>query len=127
MLQNGIEQNARTIIQEPQAIIVGPTCELVNQIHLDARKFTYNTFARAVVVYSGVNISHQARELRKGAHMVIGTPGRLMDFIRRRHVSFARCYKAQNGLICDDMLLTNCPLTILESPAFSSAIYNIHF
>jgi len=87
MLRNGIEGGAFSVVQEPQAIIVGPTRELVTQIHHEARKFAYNTIARSVVVYGGVTSGYQAREIGKGAHMVVGTPGRLMDFVRRGYVS----------------------------------------
>jgi len=87
MLRNGIEGSAFSVIQEPQAIIVGPTRELVTQIQREARKFAYNTIIRSVVVYGGVTSSHQAREVAKGAHLVVGTPGRLMDFVRRNYVS----------------------------------------
>ena len=90
MMRNGIEGSAFSVIQEPQAIIVGPTRELVTQIHHEARKFSYNTIVRSVVVYGGVTSSHQAREVSKGAHLVVGTPGRLMDFIRRDYVSRRR-------------------------------------
>ena len=86
MIRNGVEGSVFTAVQEPQAIIVGPTRELVNQIHHEARKFAYNTIVRPVVVYGGVTSSHQAREISKGAHLVVGTPGRLMDFVRRQYV-----------------------------------------
>jgi len=86
MIRNGIEGSTFSAIQEPQTIIVGPTRELVNQIQHEARKFAYNTVVRSVVVYGGVTTSHQAREISKGAHLVVGTPGRLMDFVRRQYV-----------------------------------------
>ena len=88
MLRNGVEGSAFSVVQEPQTIIVGPTRELVIQIHHEARKFAYNTIIRPVVVYGGVTSSHQAREVGKGAHLVVGTPGRLIDFIRRGYVSY---------------------------------------
>jgi len=87
MLRNGIEGGMLSVVQEPQTIIVGPTRELVTQIHHEARKFSFNTVARSVVAYGGVTASYQAREICKGAHLVVGTPGRLMDFIRRGCVS----------------------------------------
>jgi len=87
MLRNGIDGSAFSVVQEPQAIIVGPTRELVTQIQHEARKFAYDTMIRSVVVYGGVTSSHQARDVAKGAHLVVGTPGRLMDFIRKEYVS----------------------------------------
>jgi len=87
MLRNGIEGGQFSVVQEPQTVIVGPTRELVTQIQHEARKFSYNTLIRSVVVYGGVTSSYQAREVAKGAHLVVGTPGRLMDFVRREYVS----------------------------------------
>jgi len=87
MLCNGIDGSAFSVVQEPQAVIVGPTRELVTQIHHEARKFSYDTMIRPVVVYGGVTSGYQAREVAKGAHMVVGTPGRLIDFVRRGYVS----------------------------------------
>ena len=93
MLRNGIDGGSFSVIQEPQTIIVGPTRELVTQIHREACKFAYNTVARSVVVYGGVSSNYQAREVGKGAHMVVGTPGRLMDFVRRGYVSHWHFYQ----------------------------------
>lgn len=93
MLRNGIEGSAFSEVKEPQTIIIGPTRELVTQIHHEARKFAYNTIVRAVVVYGGVTSSHQAREIGRGAHLVVGTPGRLMDFVRRGYVSHQLFYQ----------------------------------
>ena len=73
--------------QYPAAIIVGPTRELVNQIYLEARKFASSTVVRPVVVYGGTSVGHQARQLEQGAHVVVGTPGRLLDFIEKGKVS----------------------------------------
>jgi len=87
MLRNGIDGSALTVVQEPQTIVIGPTRELVNQIYHEARKFAYNTIIRSVVVYGGVTIRHQASDVARGAHLVVGTPGRLMDFVRRGYVS----------------------------------------
>uniref|UniRef100_A0AAT9FG49 RNA helicase n=1 Tax=Enchytraeus japonensis TaxID=228735 RepID=A0AAT9FG49_9ANNE len=90
MLRNGIEGSSFTEVQEPQAIIVGPTRELVSQIHTEARKFSYNTIVRPVVVYGGVQTFHQLSDIAKGAHMVVGTPGRLLDFIGRGKIGLKK-------------------------------------
>jgi len=87
MRRAGLSGSAFSSIQEPQAIVVGPTRELVVQIHHEARKFSYGTMIRSVVVYGGVSTRYQINELQKGAHIVIGTPGRLMDVIEKRIVS----------------------------------------
>lgn len=87
MRRAGVTGSAFSDIQEPQAIVIGPTRELVAQIHHEARKFAHDTMIRSVVVYGGVSTRHQMFELQKGAHIVIGTPGRLLDFIEKRFVS----------------------------------------
>ena len=87
MLNNGLEGSAFSEIQEPACLVVGPTRELVLQIRDEARKFSYDTMLRPCVVYGGTAVYHQASILSKGAHIVVGTPGRLMDFIGKGKVS----------------------------------------
>ena len=86
MLNSGIEGSAFSEIQEPACLVVGPTRELVLQIRDEARKFSYDTMLRPVVVYGGTAVYHQLNDLGKGAHIVVGTPGRLMDFIGKGKV-----------------------------------------
>jgi len=86
MIQEGLHGSSFSEIQEPQAIVIGPTRELVVQIYNEARKFSFNTMLRPVVVYGGTSVGHQLQQISKGAHMVVGTPGRLKDFIERGKV-----------------------------------------
>ncbi|ESN91783.1 hypothetical protein HELRODRAFT_108526 [Helobdella robusta] len=90
MLERGIEGSPFTELQEPQAIVIGPTRELVAQIYKEAYKFSLNTRIRPVVVYGGVSVSHQLHEIEKGAHIVIATPGRLIDFINREKIGLSK-------------------------------------
>jgi ATP-dependent RNA helicase DDX3X len=71
----------------PQALILAPTRELVCQIFDEARKFTYCTGIRPVVVYGGAEIRDQIRELDRGCDLIVATPGRLVDLIDRGRVS----------------------------------------
>lgn len=87
MRRGGIQGSSFSEIQEPQALIVGPTRELVVQIFNEARKFSYNTMIRPVVLYGGVSVNHQLSKVEEGAHVVVGTPGRLLDIIKRKKVS----------------------------------------
>lgn len=73
--------------QKPAALVIGPTRELVTQIYHEARKFAFGTIIRPVVVYGGTSVGHQLRDVERGAHIVMGTPGRLLDFINRGKVS----------------------------------------
>lgn len=67
-------------------MVIAPTRELVVQIYNEARKFSHSTMVRPVVLYGGTSVSYQLREVEKGAHIVVGTPGRLLDFISRGKV-----------------------------------------
>lgn len=87
MRRSGIQGSSFSEIQEPQALIVGPTRELVVQIYNEARKFSCNTMIRPAVLYGGVSVSYQLSKIDEGAHVLVGTPGRLLDIIKRKKVS----------------------------------------
>lgn len=87
MIQKGLESGAFSPVQEPQALVVAPTRELVIQIYNECKKFANNTIVRCVRLYGGTSTMHQSADLAKGAHIVIATPGRLMDFLTRQKVS----------------------------------------
>ncbi len=68
-----------------QAIILSPTRELAVQIGKNIEDFSkYLPKLKVATVYGGANIEQQIRQLKKGAQIVIGTPGRTVDLIRRR-------------------------------------------
>lgn len=71
----------------PQALVVCPTRELCLQITSDLEKFRGRKSAIAVTaVYGGASISMQIRDLKKGTHIVVATPGRLIDLIERKAI-----------------------------------------
>jgi len=71
----------------PQALIVCPTRELCLQINNDLNNFKKNSGALHVMAaYGGTPISGQIRELKKGIHIIVATPGRLIDLIERKAV-----------------------------------------
>jgi len=72
------------------SLLLSPTRELAQQIHLQARKFLYRTGMRSVVVYGGADIKEQFRELNKGCEVLVATPGRLVDFLERGRMSLAK-------------------------------------
>lgn len=57
------------------------------QIHVEARKFAYQTGVKVVVVYGGTPIHQQLRELERGVDILVATPGRLVDLLERAKVS----------------------------------------
>lgn len=68
-----------------QAIILCPTRELAIQVTDELRKFTkYLEGVKCLAIYGGQDIEQQIRMLKKGVQIVIGTPGRVMDHMRRK-------------------------------------------
>jgi len=65
----------------PIAIIMTPTRELCLQIGKECRKFVKAIDARAVCVYGGTGISEQIAELKRGAEIIVCTPGRMIDML----------------------------------------------
>ena len=65
----------------PIAIIMTPTRELCLQIGKECRKFCRAIDARAVCVYGGTGISEQIAELKRGAEIIVCTPGRMIDML----------------------------------------------
>lgn len=67
--------------RDPQALIIAPTRELVDQIRQEAFKLTKYMKIRSVAMFGGSSAYRQKDELRRGAQLIIATPGRLMDFM----------------------------------------------
>ncbi|XP_013855252.1 putative ATP-dependent RNA helicase DDX4 [Austrofundulus limnaeus] len=90
LMADGVAASHFSDIQEPEALILAPTRDLINQIFLEARKFSFGTCVRPVVVYGGVSTGHQIREIMRGCNVLCGTPGRLMDVIGRGKVGLSK-------------------------------------
>ncbi|WP_339291875.1 DEAD/DEAH box helicase [Paenibacillus sp. FSL W8-0187] len=69
----------------PQALIIAPTRELALQITEEAKKLTAGEpdGIKILAVYGGQDVEKQLRKLEGGRHLIIGTPGRLLDHLRR--------------------------------------------
>lgn len=82
----------------PRALIIAPTRELVVQIHEDAKKLAKHTELRLHAVYGGIDYEKQQRHFDNGVDILIGTPGRLIDFLKKR------CYSLRFGemLVIDE-------------------------
>lgn len=74
----------------PFVVIMAPTRELAIQIHQEARKFAHELDLRPVVAYGGQPRAGQLQELRRGADVLIGTPGRIHDFAAYGQISFSQ-------------------------------------
>jgi ATP-dependent RNA helicase DeaD len=68
----------------PLALIVAPTRELALQVHRELAWLYRHADARVVSCVGGMDPRREQRELAQGAHIVVGTPGRLCDHLRRR-------------------------------------------
>ena len=75
-------------MRHPQALVVCPTRELCMQITKDLANFsTHKKSVRSTAVYGGASIGEQIRELKRGVHIVVATPGRLIDLIERKAIN----------------------------------------
>ncbi|XP_078088720.1 DEAD-box helicase 3 X-linked a isoform X3 [Mustelus asterias] len=77
--------------QYPIALVLAPTRELAVQIYDESRKFAYRSKVRPSVVYGGADIGQQIRDLERGCHLLVATPGRLVDMIERGKVGLDYC------------------------------------
>ena len=69
-----------------QGIVIAPTRELAIQVSEELFKLGYGKRARVLAVYGGQDIDRQIRALRKKPHIIVGTPGRLLDHIKRKNI-----------------------------------------
>jgi ATP-dependent RNA helicase DeaD len=71
-----------------QALILSPTRELAIQIAKNIEEFSQNVKdLKVTAVYGGANIDQQIRSLRQGSQIVVGTPGRTLDLVKRKALS----------------------------------------
>ncbi|SDZ09511.1 DEAD/DEAH box helicase [Tindallia californiensis] len=70
--------------EEVQALIVTPTRELAIQITQEVKKLTEGTDIRTLAVYGGQDVEKQLHKLKGNIHLVVGTPGRLLDHLGRK-------------------------------------------
>lgn len=88
-----------TQIRDTQALILCPTRELCIQITGDLSDFAkYTGDLKILAVYGGASIDNQIRGLKKGAHIIVATPGRLIDLIGRGVVKLS----SVNTVILDE-------------------------
>lgn len=70
--------------KSPQAVVICPTRELSIQVSKELKRLAqYYKGLKILAVYGGQPIGRQIRVLKKGVHVVVGTPGRIMDHIRK--------------------------------------------
>ncbi|HEY6011501.1 MAG TPA: DEAD/DEAH box helicase [Nitrospirota bacterium] len=74
----------------PQALIIAPTRELADQIYHEAERIGKFTGFRLLAVYGGIDYHKQMETLRKGVDVLVGTPGRLIDYYKQHVYSLKK-------------------------------------
>ncbi|MAQ32357.1 MAG: DEAD/DEAH box helicase [Flavobacteriales bacterium] len=81
-----------------QCIVLCPTRELCMQITKDLESFSINTKVKINAVYGGTDIKSQIQALKKGNHIIVGTPGRVIDLIKRNKINLVKI----NAVVMDE-------------------------
>jgi len=76
----------KALSRQPRALILAPTRELAGQIDDSLRTYGRNVPLRSAVVFGGVSIRPQILALTRGVHILVATPGRLMDLMNQGQV-----------------------------------------
>lgn len=73
-----------------QALILTPTRELANQVAEEIGNIQGESGLTILTVYGGTDLEKQARSLKSGVDIIVGTPGRVMDMTERGHIDLAQ-------------------------------------
>ena len=124
--------------QHVQALVLTPTRELCVQVTEEITRIGQFRGVRTVAIYGGSSMDRQIEELKRGAQVVIGTPGRVLDLIRRGELRLDRVHTVildeadrmlDMGFIVDvETILSRCPRqrqTALFSATMPYAILRI--
>jgi len=79
-----LKQKSGNYGKNPRAFIVAPTRELAIQIHRDALSLGVDTGLKTGLAYGGVDYEKQRKTLQEGVDILIGTPGRLIDYFKQK-------------------------------------------
>lgn len=127
--------------KNPKVLIICPTRELVEQVATELRKFAkYKEGIKIAPIYGGQPIDRQIQLLKRGCAIVVGTPGRIMDHLRRHTLRLSECdmvildeademlnmgFKEDIEEILKSLPENKHPQTILFSATMPDAILNI--
>lgn len=90
ILQRLGEHRQRAIARQPLALVLAPTRELAIQIDDSFRIYGRHLRLRHALVYGGVNQNSQVQSLKQGVHVLVATPGRLLDLMQQGFVDLSR-------------------------------------
>lgn len=81
MIEKIVDNNYESL----QALVLVPTRELARQVSDELQKLAkHKKFIKVLAIYGGADMGKQLRELKRGASIVVGTPGRVMDHMKRK-------------------------------------------
>ncbi|KAF3639309.1 putative ATP-dependent RNA helicase DDX23 [Capsicum annuum] len=85
------EENGEDGEDGPYAVVLAPTRELAQQIEHETVKLAHYLGIKVVSIVGGQSIEEQSFRIRQGCEVVIATPGRLLDFFKRRYCVLNQC------------------------------------
>jgi len=86
MLHRLADNITKALPRQPQALILAPTRELAGQIGDSIRAYSLHLGIRSAVVFGGASIRPQIQTMSRGVHVLIATPGRLLDLMNQGHI-----------------------------------------
>ena len=90
LLHRLASQGLKAQVKQPAALILAPTRELAGQIGQAITEYGRHVPLRSCVVFGGVSIRPQITMLVRGVHIVVATPGRLLDLMNQGHICLER-------------------------------------
>ena len=84
------QTNRKAVSQRPFVLVLAPTRELAIQISNSFSTYGKHLKLRQALVYGGVGQGNQVRAMNRGAHILVATPGRLLDLINQGHIDLAQ-------------------------------------
>ena len=86
MIEKIVDNNYESL----QALVLVPTRELARQVSEELQKLArHKKFIKILAIYGGADMGKQLRELKRGASIVVGTPGRIMDHMKRKTIDLS--------------------------------------
>lgn len=89
ILHNLAEKFAKKDRREPRVLILTPSRELAKQVGENVWEYSRNLPLRSAIIFGGMPMYRQCRDLSKGVHILIATPGRLLDHVRQRNIDLS--------------------------------------
>jgi len=84
------QRNRKAVSQRPFVLVLAPTRELAIQISSSFSTYGKHLKLRQALVYGGVGQATQVRAMNRGAHILVATPGRLLDLMDQGHINLAQ-------------------------------------